>query len=124
MRTLLLLETFEDWVNIVKRIVDLLAHLGAGQHHFARHKDQQHDTRFDHSVNESGEQFRLVRAELGVQQHQTLQPDGKLDVATAHHVLDLEVEKLGLKVREKNKLDYPSSLNVCRRFLPQSPISV
>ena len=34
-------------------------------------------------------------AELLVGKDQALQPDGELDVAAAHHVLDFEVQKLG-----------------------------
>lgn len=46
----------------------------------------------------------LVGSELAVRQNKTLQSDWKLDVARAHHVLDLEVFKLG---RKSELLDYP-----------------
>ena len=38
--------------------------------------------------------------ELRMRENETFQPNGELDVTTAHHVLDLEIDKLGLEVME------------------------
>jgi hypothetical protein len=50
---LLFLEVLEDGMDVVKGFVDLLADLGARQHHFPGNEDQQNDFRFDHSVDET-----------------------------------------------------------------------
>jgi hypothetical protein len=50
---LLFLEVLEDGMDVVKGLVDLLADLGARQHHFPGNEDQQNDFRFDHSVDKT-----------------------------------------------------------------------
>ena len=41
--------------------------------------------------------LRLVAAELSVAVRKSLQPNGELDVATAHNILDLELGELGVE---------------------------
>lgn len=104
---LLLLETLENRINIVESIVDLLPHLGTGQDHFAGHENQQHNARLYHTIDQTGKQFRLVRTELAVQQNETLQSNRELDVTTADHILDFEVEEFCLYFEEE-----PGLLNI------------
>ena len=94
---LLFLEALQDRVNVLERVIDLLAGFGSGEHNFARDEDEEHDAWFDHAVDESREQLWLVAAELAVRQNQALQADGELDIAAAHHVLNLEIEELCLE---------------------------
>ena len=72
-------------------MVDLFTNLGTGQDDLARHEDKQDDLRLHHTVNETGEEFRLVGRESVMARCKTLQTNGELDVARADDVLDLEV---------------------------------
>lgn len=84
-------------VDQLKGLVDLLTHFGASQDDLSRHEDQEHDLGLHHAVDQTREEFRLVRAEVVVARGQTLQTDGELDVAGADNVLDLEVGELGVE---------------------------
>lgn len=94
-----------------------------GQNHFPRHKDEQHDARFHHAVDEAWKQLWLITAdnissfvnspaeahsiihqssvsvpaELLVGQHQSFQSDGETHITAGHHVLDLEVHEASWK---------------------------
>mmetsp|Transcript_4710 Transcript_4710/g.13535 ORF Transcript_4710/g.13535 Transcript_4710/m.13535 type:complete len:450 (-) Transcript_4710:281-1630(-) len=81
----------EHGVDLLKRLVYLLPLLGTRQHHLATHKDEQHNLRLGHPVNQTGKQLGLVGAEHAVARRQPLQPNGKLDIAASHHVLNLEL---------------------------------
>lgn len=65
----LLSELLQYGVDQIERLVDFRPNFSARQHDFAGDEDQQHDSRFDHTVDEAGEQFGFVAAELTVQQH-------------------------------------------------------
>jgi hypothetical protein len=93
----LFFEILENWVNVVECFVDFLPHFSARQHDLARDEDEQNYSRFYHPVDKTGEQLRLVRAELAVRKDKTLEADGELNVARTNHVLNLKVLKLGLK---------------------------
>lgn len=78
-------------------MIDLVSNLGTGENDLAADKDQEHDLRLDHTVDETGEQLRLIRAEVVMARSQTLKTDRELDVAGADNVLDLEVRELGVE---------------------------
>lgn len=66
---LLFFETLQDGVDVLKSFVDLFADFGPRQDDFSRDKYEQDDSGFDHPVDEAGEEFGLVAAELSVGQH-------------------------------------------------------
>ncbi len=84
-------------MDVVEGFVDVLPDFGPGQDHFARDEDQQHDPRFDHSVDEAREQLGLVGTKLPMGKHKSFQSNWKLHVARADHILDLEVFEFGGK---------------------------
>ena len=45
------------------------------------------------------EELRLVRTEVMMTRRKAFKTDGKLDIARAHDVLDLEISKLGVKAK-------------------------
>ena len=89
--------TLKDGVDHLKGLVDLLADLGASENDLAAHEDEEHNLGLDHAVDETGEELRLVGAEVVMLGGQTLETDGELDVARADNVLDLEVGELGIE---------------------------
>lgn len=92
-----LAEILQDRVDQLEGVVDLISDLGTSEHDLAAHKDQEHNLGLDHAVDETGEQLRLVRAEVVVARSQALQADGELDVARTDNVLDLEVGELSVE---------------------------
>ena len=78
-------------VNEFEGLVDLLSHFGSGKDNLAGDEDEQDDLRLHHTIDETGEEFRLVGAEHVMAASKTLQSDGELDVARANNVLNLEV---------------------------------
>ena len=72
--------TLEHRIDHLERLIDLLAHLRASQDDFTAHKDQEHDLRLDHSVDETWEQFWLVRAEHVMTASKTFKTDGESDI--------------------------------------------
>lgn len=58
-----------------------------------------HDLGLHHAVDQTREQFRLVRAEHVMATGKALKTDGELDVARADNVLDLEVGELGVETK-------------------------
>ena len=86
-----LAEVREHRVDQLKRLVDLLTDLGTSEDYLARDEDEQDDLRLHHTIDETGEEFRLVGAEHVMAASKTLQSDGELDVARANNVLNLEV---------------------------------
>lgn len=75
--------TLKDRVDHLKGLVDLLAHFRTSQHDLATHEDQKHNFWLDHSINETGEQFGLVRAEHVMTTSQAFETNGELDIARA-----------------------------------------
>jgi hypothetical protein len=73
--------TLKHRVDHFESLVDLLAHLRTGQDNLAAHEDQEDDLGLDHSVDETGEQFWLVRAEHMMTAGKTFKTNGELDVA-------------------------------------------
>lgn len=49
----LLFKVLENRVDVVEGLVDLLPHLGAGQHHFPGHEDEQHNFWLHHPINQT-----------------------------------------------------------------------
>lgn len=92
-----LAEILQDGVDQLEGVVNLVADLGTSEDNLAAHKDQEHNLGLDHAVDETGEQLRLVGAEVVVARSQTLQADRELDIAGADDVLDLEVRELGVE---------------------------
>lgn len=86
--------TGQDRIDHLEGLIDLLTDLGTSQDDLATDEDQEDDLGLHHTVDETGEEFRLIGAEVVVARSQTLQTDGELDVARADNVLDLEVREL------------------------------
>jgi len=97
-----LAEILKDGVDHLKGLVDLFSDLGASENDLAAHEDEEHNLGLDHAVDETGEQFRLVRAEVVMLGSETLETDGELDVARADNVLDLEIRELGVEAELLN----------------------
>lgn len=96
-RPLDLAEILEHRVDELEGVVDLVTDFGTREYDLAAHEDQQDNLRLDHAVDETREQLRLVGTEVVVSRSETLEANGKLDVARAHNVLDLEVGELGVE---------------------------
>jgi hypothetical protein len=86
-----LAEVAKHRVDELESGVDLGANFGTGQDDFSADEDKKHDLRLHHAVDQTGEELRLVAGESVMSRSQTLETDGKLDVAGADDVLDLEV---------------------------------
>jgi hypothetical protein len=89
-----LAEVGEHRVDQLESLVDLLADLGSGQDDLARDEDEEDDLGLHHTVDETGEQFRLVGAEHVVTASKAFKTNRELDVARSDDVLDLEVGEL------------------------------
>lgn len=89
--------TLEHRIDHLKSLVNLLAHLGAGEDDLTAHENEKYDLRLDHAVDETGEQLGLIGAEVVMLGSETLETDRELDVARADDVLDLEVGELGVE---------------------------
>ena len=94
--------TLQCWVDRLEGLIDLLTHFGASEHNLATDEDQQNNLWLDHSVDQTREQFRLVRAERVMFTSKTLQSNWKLDIAGTDNVLDLEVGELGIEAELLN----------------------
>jgi hypothetical protein len=94
-----LAEVLKHGINHLKGLVDLLADLGARKNNLTTDEDQEHNFRLDHSVDETREQLGFVGAEVMMARSETFQSDGKLDVARADDVLNLEVRELGIETK-------------------------
>lgn len=103
-----LAEVRQDRVDELKGLVDFLTNLGTGKNNLAGNEDEQDDLWLHHAVDETGEQFRLVRAEHMMARCQTLETDRELDVAGADNVLDLEVGELCVKTELLDDTDRKS----------------
>lgn len=103
-----LTHTLKHRVDHLKGLIDLLTDFRTCQDDLATDKDQEHNLRLDHAVDQAREQLGLVRAEVVVARRQTLQADGELDVTGADNVLDLEIGELCV---EAQLLDDPRILS-------------
>ncbi len=77
------MHTLKDGIDHLESLVDLLSHFRTSQHDLAAHEDQEHDLWLYHSVDETGKQFRLVRAKHVMTTGQPFETDGEFDVARA-----------------------------------------
>jgi len=83
-------ELAQHCVDSVERGINLFSDLSTSQNNFPRYKDEQHDLGFDHAVDETRKELWFITAELPVAVCQSFQPNGELDIATTHNVLNLE----------------------------------
>jgi len=97
-----LLEILKHGIDHFEGLIDLLADLCTGQDNLATDEDQKYDLRFDHSVDQTRKQLRLVRAEVVMTGCKTLQPDRELDVTGANNILDLKVRELRIETQLLN----------------------
>jgi len=95
-------EFAEHSVDRIESRVDLLSDLSASQDDLSGHEDEEHDFWFDHTIDQTREQLRLIAAELPVAVRKSLQTNGEFDVATADDVLDFEFRKLGIEAEFLN----------------------
>ena len=89
--------TLKHRVDGLESSVNLIADLGSREHNLTTHKDQQHNLRFDHAVNQARKQLRLIRAKVVMARSKTLETNRKLDVARPDNVLNLEVRELSVE---------------------------
>lgn len=89
----------KDRVDHFEGLVDLLADFRTSQDNLATDEDEKNNFRLDHSVDQTREQFRLIRAEIVMARSETLQTDWELDIAGANDVLDFEVRELGIETK-------------------------
>ena len=87
----------KHWVDHLECLIDLLTDFCTSQDNLTTDEDQKDDLRFDHAIDETREQFRLIRAEIVMATSQPLKTNWELDVTGADNVLDLEVGELGIK---------------------------
>ena len=59
-RDRILPELAEYRINGLESTINLLSDFSSGKHDLSGHKDQEHDFRVDHPVNQTRKQFRLV----------------------------------------------------------------
>lgn len=66
-------------------LINLFTHLGTSQYDFARHKDQQHDFRLDHTINKTRKQLWLILMAISIPPLQsTLQHPPSLPLPPTH----------------------------------------
>jgi hypothetical protein len=99
-------EIFQDGVDQLEGVIDLISNLGTSKDNLSAHEDQEHDLGLDHAVDKTREQLRLIRAEVMLSRNQTFQTDGELDVARTNNVLGLKVRKPSIEacVRRVNDI--------------------
>jgi len=90
-------EVLKHRVDHFEGLVDLFSDFRTSQDNLATNEDQQNDLGLDHSVDQTREQLRFVRAEVMMARSKTFKTDWKLDIARADDVLDLEVGELGIE---------------------------
>jgi hypothetical protein len=94
--------TLKHRVDHLEGLVNFLADLGTSQDDLAADEDEKNNLRFDHAVNQTGEQLRFVRTEVVMARSQTLETNGELDVTRSDDVLNLEIRELGIKAKLLN----------------------
>lgn len=103
-KTLPIRPTGKYRVNHLEGLIYFFSHFRTRQNNLAAYEDEEHYLWLDHAVDETREQLGFVRAEVVMATCKTLQTDGKLDVARANNVLDLEIDELSI---EPELLDDP-----------------
>jgi len=94
--------TSKSRIDLLESLVDLLSDFGASKNNLPADEDEEDNLRFDHAVDETREQLRLVRAEVMMPTCKTLKTNRELDVARANNVLNLEVGELGVEPKLLN----------------------
>jgi hypothetical protein len=94
--------TLKHRVDHLECLIDLLSNLGTSQDNLAGDEDEKDDLGLDHTIDETREQLRLIRAEVVMTGCKTFQANGELDIARADDVLDLEVGELGVETELLN----------------------
>jgi len=89
--------TLKHRVDHLKGLIDLFPDFRASENNLATDEDQEDDLRLNHTIDETREQLRLVRAEIVMTRCKTLQADRELDITRANNVLDFEVRELGVE---------------------------
>lgn len=74
-----LAEVAEHGVDELESSVDFLADLGTSEDNLAADEDEEHDLGLHHTVDQTGEEFRLIGRESMMTGCQPLQADGELD---------------------------------------------
>lgn len=105
------LEILKHGVDHLKGLINLFTDFRTSEDNLATNEDEEHNLRLDHTIDETREQLRLIRAEIVMARCKTFQTNGKLDVAGANDVLDLEVRELRI---ETKLLDDTSILAGCK----------
>ena len=103
--------TLKHRVDHLEGLINLFTDFRTSEDDLATDEDEEHNLWLDHTVDETREQLRLVRAEIVMARSKTFQTNGELDVAGANDVLDLEVRELGV---ETELLDDASILSRCK----------
>ena len=119
------MSTVEHWVDHLERLVYFLSDFRTSQDNLAADKNEEHNLRLDHAIDlenrtvsirrterrrhrlgtilagayKTREELRLVRTEVVMTRRKAFKTDGKLDIARAHNVLDLEISKFGVKTK-------------------------
>ena len=93
------MRTLKHRVDHFKGLVDLFSNLRTSQNNLAGDEDEENDLGLDHTIDQTREQLRLIRAEIVMARSKTLQTNGELDVARADNVLDLAVRELGIEAK-------------------------
>lgn len=96
------IRTLKHGVNHFKSLVNLLSNFCASENDLTTDENEEHNLRLDHAVDETREQFRFIGTEVVMARGQTLETNGKLDVAGADNVLDLEIRELRIEPKLLN----------------------
>lgn len=83
-------------------MVYFFADFSACQDNFAAYEDEKYYLGLYHAVDKTGEQFRLIGAEMVMTTREAFQADGKFNIARANNVLDLEIYELGVEPKLLN----------------------
>lgn len=91
--------TSQHRVDHFECLVDFFSDFGTRQDNLSANEDQEYDFRFHHAIDETGEKFRLVGAEVMMAAGKTFQTDRKLDIARSDNILDFEICKFGIEAK-------------------------
>lgn len=87
-------QTLKHRVDHLEGLINLFTDFRTSEDNLATNEDKEHNLWLDHSIDETREQLRLIRAEIVMARSKTFQTNGELDVAGPNDVLDLEVREL------------------------------
>lgn len=91
--------TLKHRINQLECVIDFLANFRTRENDLAANEDQKHNLGLDHTIDETREQLRLIRAKVVMATGQSLESNWELDVTRSNNVLDLEVGKLGIEAK-------------------------